>query len=267
MGIMPRSTVLAFLCITCMVTDAFQTPSSPKAAPFTHPNINYEVEESSTRRNILIGALGSAFFPRQSAWASEFTPGGSLVDREVGILVGNPEASPSRKVDNSNVLFSQDNYFKFGQASQWIEPGNVDFPKTMPFTLTQQRYDNLKKYKDRVNRGMATIDGLGDAIKASSDYSAAVADPSDPQYALRPMGLLANGFLASENTGATNELFLARWYINEMYLHIGDIRLAKSEIAAMKSLSGAKKAANSYLGMMNRVITSKVGDKFELLPM
>lgn len=265
---MLQFTKIGLLCLAYLGVDAFQTPSR-SSHPQTPPaQISYDaLEESSTRRNILIGALGSAFLPRQSAWASEFTPGGSLVDREVGILVGNSEASPSRKVDNSNVLFSQDQYFKFGQAAQWIEPGNVEFPKTMPFTPSQQRYDTLKKYKDRINKGVAAIDGLGDVIKSSSDYATAVADPSDAQYALRPMGLLANGFLASENTGATNELFLARWYINEMYLHIGDIRAAKKEAEAIKSYSSAKKAANSYLGMMNRVITSKVGDKFELLPM
>lgn len=286
---MLQPTAIAILCLASLnAAGAFQPQSSSppqqrrQTVPVTvaHAVVTDDaVEEppsrsSTTRRNLLIGAAGSgaAFLlpRRQSAWASEFTPGGSLVDREVGILVGNAEASPSRRVDNSNVLFSQDNYFKFGQASQWIEPGNTDFPKTMPFTTSQQRYDALKKYQDRVSKGADAIGGLGDIIKSSGgggDYATAVADPSDGRYALRPMGLLANGFLASENTGTTNELFLARWYINEMYLHIGDIRSAKKEADALNSLSSAKKAANSYLGMMNRVITSKVGDKFELLPM
>ena len=76
---------------------------------------------------------------------------------------------------------------------------------------------------------------------------------------------MANGFLASENTGATNELLLARWYINEIYLDIGDIRAATSEADALKSLDAAKKSINSYYGLLNRVITSKVGDPFELL--
>jgi hypothetical protein len=71
--------------------------------------------------------------------------------------------------------------------------------------------------------------------------------------------------LASENTGTTNELFLARWYINEIYLDIDDIKNASSEAEALKSYSNAIKALNSLLGMLNRSITSKVGDPFDLL--
>lgn len=201
------------------------------------------------------------------AHAGTFTPGGTLVDRDVGATVGNPEASPSRKFDNSNVLFGQDHYFKFGVAAPWIEPDSTEFPKTMPFTLSQQRYDTLKKYGDRVTAGIKVIDGLQDTIKSSTsgDYKATVTDPSASEYALRPFGLMANGFLGSENTGTTNELLLSRWYINEIYLAIGDIQSASNEKDALKSHMSAKKAVNSYLAMINRVITSKVGDKFEYL--
>ena len=79
------------------------------------------------------------------------------------------------------------------------------------------------------------------------------------------MGLLANSFMASENTGATNELFLARWYINEIYLQLQDAQSASSADEAAKYYGYAKKATNSYLGLLNRVITSKIGDPLELL--
>lgn len=187
--------------------------------------------------------------------ASDFTPGGTLVDREVGITVGNAEASHSRKFDNSNVLFYQDYFFKFGSAAPWLEPDSTDFPKTMPFTRIQQRYDALKKYKPRILAGLDRIKTL-----ATTDD---VADPTAADvYALRPMGLLANAMLASENSGATNELFLARWYVNEIYLLVSDIRNASSTEEGKAFVSAAKKATNSYLTMMNRVITPKVGEKF-----
>jgi hypothetical protein len=64
---------------------------------------------------------------------ADFAPGGPLLDRTVSVTFGNSEASPSRAKDNSNVLFNQDNYYKFGAAAQWIEPGSTEFPKTMPF--------------------------------------------------------------------------------------------------------------------------------------
>ena len=207
--------------------------------------------------------------PSTPAQAASFTAGGSLVDREVGVQVGNPEASPSRKPDNSNVIFDKDHYFKFGVAAPWIEPGNTDFPKTMPFTPSQQRYDALKKYGSRVRNGVQFLQSLETAIVNSNNpnFASMVPDPAlTPEYALRPMGLLANSFLASENTGATNELFLARWYINEIYLQLGDLRAASTQKDAMECYEKAKKATNSYLAMLNRVINAKVGDPFELLP-
>ena len=78
-------------------------------------------------------------------------------------------------------------------------------------------------------------------------------------------GLMANGFLASENTGTTNELLLARWYINEISLDIDDIKNASSKEDASAAYKAATKAVNSYLALLNRVMTSKVGDKFVLL--
>lgn len=199
------------------------------------------------------GFLGDS----SAALAASFTAGGTLVDREVGVQVGNPEASASRKPDNSNVIFDKDHYFKFGAAAPWIEPGSTDFPKSMPFTPSQQRYDALNKYGPRVRSAVQFL--------ASRD-AASIPDPDTaPEYGFRPMGLLANSFLASENTGTTNELFLARWYINEIYLLLTDARAASSPTEAAKFYRAAKKATNSYLGLMNRVINSKVGDPFELL--
>jgi len=229
-------------------------------------------EKVYSRRSILVRSiislpvsaiLSSITLPTEPSNAGTFTPGGTLVDREVGVTVGNAEASKSRKVDNSNVLFNQDNYFKFGAAAPWIEPDSTEFPKTMTFVLSQQRYDALKKYGDRVKAGVQAVVSLEDDIKAGN--YASVPNSDDPKYALRPLGLLANGFLGSENTGTTNELLLARWYINEIYLRIGDIRNSSNEKDSMAALEAAKKSINSYYAMLNRVITNKVGNKFEYI--
>ncbi len=227
----------------------------------------HHADGTISRRNLLengaiaLPALSILMGAPQASFAGTFTPGGTLVDRDVGVTVGNSEASLSRKQDNSNVLFSQDNYFKFGTAAPWIEPDSVEFPKSMPFVLSQQRYDALKKYGDRVKTGIQAVTSLEDTIKAGG--FASIPGPDDPIYALRPFGLLANGFMGSENTGTTNELLLSRWYINEIYLRIGDIRNASSEAESLAALNAAKKSINSYLAMLNRVITSKVGNKFQ----
>lgn len=208
-----------------------------------------------------------AALPQTAASAADFTPGGSLVtERTIGVTVGNADASVSRKYDNSNVLFEKDYYFKFGTAAPWIDPDSTDFPKTMPFTKSQQRYDALKKYGERVKSGFAAMKRLENSQLLPADQIPDPADKSDV-YELRPMGLLANGFLASENTGTPNELFLARWYINEIYLIIGDMRFsaaAADDPVKRKTLyQSLKKAVNSYLTLLNRNMTAKVGDKFE----
>eukprot|EP00565_Helicotheca_tamesis_P002159 CAMPEP_0185735940 /NCGR_PEP_ID=MMETSP1171-20130828/26510_1 /TAXON_ID=374046 /ORGANISM="Helicotheca tamensis, Strain CCMP826" /LENGTH=160 /DNA_ID=CAMNT_0028406395 /DNA_START=15 /DNA_END=494 /DNA_ORIENTATION=- len=136
-------------------TYAYSTAWSKKVA---------STDSSITRKSFLSTASASASaalfttsFHPVSANAA-FAPGGTLVtDRDIGIQVGNPEASPSRSQNNENVLFSQDHYFKFGAAAPWILDGNTEFPKTMPFTLSQQRYDTLKKYGNRVVDGAKTI--------------------------------------------------------------------------------------------------------------
>jgi hypothetical protein len=207
----------------------------------------------------LVSVLGLALLPAEQARA-DFTPGGTLVDREVGTTVGNAQASASRKVDNTNVLFMQDYYFKFGTAAPWIEPDSTEFPKSMPFTRSQQRYEALKKYGERIQSGLLQIASLKKATRSDiGDASAA------DVYQLRPMGLLANNLLASENTGTTNELMLARYYINEILLLVNDMRTAESDEQARKIYPAVQSATNSYLTLMNRVITEKVGDKFAYL--
>ncbi len=194
------------------------------------------------------------------AFAATFTPGGTLVDRPVGVTINNPEASFTRAFDNSNVLFQQDYFFKFGTAAPWIDESNrLEFPTQMPFVRVQQRYDALQKYGTRVQRGLEQVENL----LSTKNTEGTVLEADHPVYALRALGLLANSFCASENTGTTNELLLARYYVNEIYLGINDIRMNPDR--AKQAHRSCLKAANSYLNMMNRVITPKVGEPFVLL--
>lgn len=225
------------------------------------------ISEESTRRSILsIGLIGTTLSTLLSSSLpanADFAPGGTLLDRPVSVTYGNSEASPSRAPNNSNVLFAQDNYYKFGAAAQWIEPGSTEFPKTMPFVPTQQRYDALKKFYGRVQSSKDQIVKIGIA-SSSTD----VPDSDDAVYQLRALGLLANSFLASENTGITNELMLARWYINEMYLRIGDYKraLEKGDDKEAEVCYGyLNKAMNSYLTLINRSVSIKVGNQFTYL--
>lgn len=203
-----------------------------------------------------------AAFPSMAC--ADFAPGGTLLDREVSITFGNLEASPSRSRDNSNVLFPQDNYYKFGAAARWIlPPGSTDYPSTVPFVPSQRRYDAIKKYGPKVKQSVDAIVQIGSSASITS-----VPERTDPSYQLRSLGLIADSFLASDNTGTTNELMLARWYINEIYLRIGDYRdaLASEDATEAKACYGClTKAMNSYLSLLNRSITSKVGEQFSYI--
>lgn len=225
------------------------------------------ISQEFTRRSILsIGVIGTTLSTLLSSSLpanADFAPGGTLLDRPVYVTYGNIEASASRAPNNSNVLFSQDNYYKFGSAAQWIEAGSTEFPKTMPFVPSQQRYDALKKYNERVKSSVDQIVKIG-----STSSSTDVPDSDEPAYQLRALGLLANSFFASENTGTTNELMLARWYINEMYLRIRDYKSALDkgdEKEAKACYVYLNKAMNSYLTLINRSISSKVGEQFSYL--
>ncbi len=222
---------------------------------------------SIARRSLLLhrvpAVVGSLLLYQPPAPAhADFAPGGTLLDREVSVTYGNPDASTTRNRDNSNVLFDKDNYYKFGSAAPWIDPpGSTDFPKTMPFVPSQQRYDALKKYGYRIVAARDAVSRIGTSTTPDD-----VPERTDPAYQLRALGLLANSFLATENTGTTNELMLARWYVNEIYLRIGDYRDALTrggdEAAARECYGCLVKATNSYLSLLNRSISSKIGDQF-----
>ena len=248
----------------------------PLASAFSilPPHVTTSFEESVPSRRQVFQTIGTGVIATTTqmlivpvspvnAAGKSFAPGGTLVDYEVGVTVGNPQASKSRRADNSNVVFAQDYYYKFGTAAPWIEAGNTEFPKTMPFAPSQQRYEAMKKYRERIQRGIDLIAELGETI-AVGKYST-IPDSTAPEYSIRPFGLFANSMIASENTGTTNELLLARWYINELSLDIDDIKNAPAKEEAVKSLQAATAAANSYLVLLNRVITPKVGDKFDLI--
>jgi hypothetical protein len=59
--------------------------------------------------------------------------------------------------------------------------------------------------------------------------------------------------------------FFCHGGINEMYSDINDIKSAGSKDEAIQAYGALIKALNSYLGLLNRVITPKVGDKWELV--
>jgi len=216
------------------------------------------VSSISTRRqwyqqcSVAVAGVAMTTFPRSAAAER-------LVEYQGE---NNGGASKSRRADNSNVVFVQDHYYIFGTAPPFIPPGDMSYPEKMPFVPSKQRIETLVKYRPRVQRGIDLLASLQGEI-AAGNYKSILGGEA-PEYSIRPFGLLAAGFLGSETT-VNNELYLARWYINEIFLDINDIKTAPSKDAALASHANAIKAVNSLLGMLNRSITSKVGDPFVLV--
>ena len=213
-----------------------------------------------TRRGWCAGAAIASLAP-QVASADGVGPGMFV---EAKNIASNPDASRSRDPMNSNVLFSQDFYFKYGRSPPFLQDATSEIPDggAVPFTRVQQRYEAYGKYAARVLAGVEAFRALKGAVDNGS-WATAAAD--DTKYNLRAVGLLANGLMASENNGPGNVLFLTRWYVNECALDIGDVAKAADKAQAAAAWERGRKAINSALIVLNKEISPKVGEQFVLV--
>ena len=197
-----------------------------------------------TRRGWCTGAAAAiTSLAPQVASADGVGPGMFV---ETKNMASNPDASLSRDPMNSNVLFSQDFYFKYGRSPPFLQDATSEIPDggAVPFTRVQQRYEAYGKYAARVLAGVEAFRALKGAVDNGS-WATVASD--DTKYNLRAMGLLANGLMASENNGPGNVLFLTRWYVNECALDIGDVAKAADKGQAAAAWERGRKAINSAL--------------------
>lgn len=142
-------------------------------------------------------------------------------------------------------------------------------------SIKQQRIPAYSKYAFLIQLGAKDFRRLGAALDkadwetSESLLSSATSVPPPAIDALLKMILFASSMLTSPNySGPNRELLVARFYVNEC-------GFATKEIASAvdaRDLNRAKAAWdfgrdswNSYLTIVNRQITPKVGDKFELI--
>ena len=144
-------------------------------------------------------------------------------------------------------------------------------------SIKQQRIPIYSKYAYFIRLGTKDFSRLGAAIDAG-DWETAdsilmtpptTSIPPPVKDALLKMILFASGMLTSPNySGPNRELLVARFYANECGFAINEL-----EIAVYARNKGRAKAAwdfgrdsfDSYLTIVNRQITPKVGDKFDLI--
>jgi len=91
--------------------------------------------------------------------------------------------------------------------------------------------------------------------------------PSPIFDSTRKMVLLATALLTSPNySGPPRDLFVARYYVNEVAFAASEMRDAidsRDINRARDAWEYGKDSWNSYYAVVNRAIVPKVGDKFE----
>ncbi|KAL3764081.1 hypothetical protein ACHAW5_010451 [Stephanodiscus triporus] len=155
--------------------------------------------------------------------------------------------------DNPNVLFDRDNYYKFGSAAPWIDPpGSTDFPRTMPFVPVQQRYDALRRYGTRISASRDVVARVGSATSADDV-------PEQHGRDLPAAGAgIAREFVLRDGEHRYDERAHAREVVHQRDVP-PDRGLSR---CALEGGSRRRLATNSYLSLLNRSISSKVGDQF-----
>ncbi|KAJ1445724.1 hypothetical protein M885DRAFT_549043 [Pelagophyceae sp. CCMP2097] len=179
-----------------------------------------------------------------------------------GLAAPSPSQALEREFSNSNVLFKEDFWYKFGLKPGPLDPLNPALPGVPPFVRVQTRYDAYAKYSSKVNQGLNDFLAVFPAIQ-SGDKAALKTAADATMRSLRPMGLLANNLLATDTV--PNEVLLARYYVNEAYLSLIDISDVADKADATKKFDSARNSMNSYLLVVNRVIIPKVGTPFALI--
>lgn len=161
---------------------------------------------------------------------------------------------------NSNAVFQNDFYYKYGKLPSPLgDDGKAEFPGKPVFVRMQTRYDAYSKYSAKINIGLDAFRSL----KATDDKITYV---DVVLLALRPMGLLANVLLATESE--TNELLLARYYINQAYFALADLQetFSRSPDDANDAIDLARVNLNSFITIVNRAIPpDRIGPQFGTL--
>lgn len=142
-------------------------------------------------------------------------------------------------------------------------------------SIKQQRIPAYSKYAFLIQLGAKDFRRLGTAL-AAADWdmaemllSPATSVPPPAIDALLKMILFASSMLTSPNySGPNRELLVARFYVNECGFATKEIAAAveaRDLDRARAAWDFGRDSWNSYLTIVNRQITPKVGDKLEFI--
>ena len=147
------------------------------------------------------------------------------------------------------------------------------------YVSLKQRIPAYGKYFFSIDNGIKEYSQLGKILRSSNpdwNEAAKLVDPgldtrmpSPAVDSLLKMALFATQMLTSPNfTGPNRELLVSRYYINECSFALNGLAKSIDERDVATSLGlwdFGKDSFNSYLSILNRSISPKVGDKIELV--
>eukprot|EP00536_Pseudo-nitzschia_multiseries_P000067 jgi/Psemu1/177843/e_gw1.2.374.1 len=178
------------------------------------------------------------------------------------------------RVLNGPLIADDPEFNAFGSCETTSSGGGSN---SCTYVSLKQRIPTYSKYGFSIALGAKEYSLLGKSLR-SGDWKGAIPylvssdanqPPPPPVDALLKMVLFASGMLTSPNySGPSKRLLVARFYANEAGFAIEEIKEAieagdqKRAIAAWEF---GKDSFNSYFQIVNDSISSKVGDKFELI--
>lgn len=164
--------------------------------------------------------------------------------------------------------------------------GTVDGGNPCTYVSLKQRAPAYSKYASTIIQGAKEYQRLGQILQQQQQQPSTTTATTSPAWdealtliradlgaaaidAELKMILLATALLVSPNFPTPNkELLVARYYANEVHYAQGKLRVAIEEHNREEALAAwelGKDSWNSYFQVVNRSISPKVGDKFQLV--
>ena len=185
---------------------------------------------------------------------------------------------PPRRLDLAQLPADDPTWNAWGSCTKNEATGN-----SCTYVSLKQRQPAYSKYAFSINLGRREYEQLGQVLRQAAKLgpdSAAWAEaavlvdpgsgrdrlPSPAVDAMLKMVLFATAMLTSPNySGPSREMLVSRFYVNEAFYAIKEIRAAIEARDASRALAAwdfGKDSFNSYFAILNRSIVEKVGDKF-----
>jgi hypothetical protein len=181
---------------------------------------------------------------------------------------------PPRRLDIDAFPADDPTWNAWGECTKSESTGN-----SCVYVSLKQRIPAYGKYAFSISLVASEYGQLGKVLKSSNvnwGEAAKLVDaggeqkiPSPAVDALLKMALFATQMLTSPNySGPSRELLVSRYYINECAFALRQLGKALEERDVDTSLAlweFGKDSWSSYLSIVNRSISPKVGDKFQMI--